>query len=190
MYDEGNHKGVSNLKIHFYDDYNTEDTSITTTPISYQIPYGYVRNYDSDTTNNSGSSSNYDYALITVKDDLSAYVNFDIGVVRENIVSQNPEIYVTGFGGAGRDVDKEEIDKNLIGNKSTGHDKLWSTPFTQYYINYKADQVPGDSGGPVYLDMGESKTVIGIATYSEPNSLYNYGTRITTDILRFIYQHE
>ena len=190
LYNEDSHKGETILKIHFYDDYNVEDTSVTATPISYQIPYGYVRNYDSDTTNNLGSSSNYDYALITVEEDLSQYINFNIGVVRESIASKNPEIYVTGFGGYGDKIDENNVDPNLIHTKSTGHDKLWNSPFGNYFINYKSDQIPGDSGGPVYIYINGSKTVIGIATYSSSTHKYNIGNRITTDILQFIYHHK
>ncbi len=177
LYDEDNHKGVSNLQIHFYDDYNVEDTSVTATPISYQIPYGYVRNYDSDTTNNLGSSSNYDYALITVEEDLSEYINFNVGVLRDDVTSIQPDmrLYVTGFGSSN--------DKEINSNKSTGVGSI--TSIGNYMIGHNVDTKAGDSGAPIYTYINNKKIVVGIHAYSG-----NSAIRFTTDVLQFIYQHE
>ncbi len=190
LYDEDNHKGVSNLQIHFYDDYNDEDTSISATPISCHIPYEYVRNYDNDTTNDDSLYVNYDYGLITVEQDLSQYINFDLGVLRTDVITQNPNIkfYAMGFGG-------KDSKKETFGTRYSCEGTLTtSSPITPYLVYFNNDCVGGDSGGPVYIDSNGFKTAIALFTYQDgldpTKSRYNLGTRITTDILQFLYNNE
>ncbi|MGN1411270.1 MAG: trypsin-like serine protease [Oscillospiraceae bacterium] len=161
--------------------YDSDDNpiSIGITPLKYHIPQEFAENEE--------DKSNYDYAIVTVQEDLSAYVNFKLGVAKNDIYSKNPnvDIYVTGFGWGGTNVNPD-----LIGVKSTGKGNLiGSNTMTTYNIRYTTDIIGGDSGSPVYVLNSDSsiRTVIGINT-SQTNS-YNFGKRITTDILQFVYNN-
>ena len=120
----------------------------------------------------------------------SAEDSFDLGVMRD-CMSRTKPVYVTGFGGNGGG--DPSIDPSLIGTKSTGVGTLSPVDVTyvgnwRYAIYYNTDIVAGDSGAPVYVTNTDgTKTVIGINNYS--GSTYNQGTRITTDILHFVYNN-
>lgn len=177
LYDDTNHKGVTNLKISFYDEYNQKDTSIPATPMSYHIPYNYIQS----------KSCDYDYALITVQEDLSQYINFNLGVLRDDVVNYNPEIelYATGFGG-------DHSESATIGTKYTCYGTLaTNNPVRDYTVYYDNDSVGGDSGGPVYINSNGNKTAIALFTAQDNIKPYEYnlGTRITTDILQFVYNN-
>lgn len=156
-----------NLEFRYYSDHDTVDTSVNITPIEYHIPEKYTED----------RNANYDYALITVKEDLSEYINFNVGVLRDEVLSKNPnlKIYVTGFGSS------KTADINL--KRSTGVGTL--TSVADYRIMYNTDTSDGNSGSPIYIDTNGTKTVIGIHT-----SAGNSGIRFTTDILNFIYNHK
>ena len=169
----------TNLQFKIFSNYNTE-SNVQITPTSYHIPAMYVSWPD---------SWKYDYAIVTVQENLKNYnnhnyINFDLGLIR-NEVSFNRTVYVTGFGGNGQNITPELADV-----KSTGSGSFLSTPDTvkNYAFYFNTDMVPGDSGGPVYVQNTDgSKTVIGICAYE--GGSFNQATRITNDILHFIYNN-
>ena len=97
----------------FYNEQNGVDSYIQLTPIEYHIPAGYVDNL-ANTSNY--EEEKYDYALITVQDNLSQFVNFYLGVPESNILSKNYDTYITGV--------TNETYSPIHHNKVTAFDKL------------------------------------------------------------------
>lgn len=178
IYNKNTSNIITNFDFEIYDDYNTP-SNITITPTAYHIPTNYVN----DTVN----GWKYDYAIVTIEEDLSSYINFDLGVIRQRI---SKPIYVTGFGN-----DAEGVATSLENTKSTGIGTLspLNTPFDlsywDYAIYYTTDAVEGNSGSPTYIvNTDGTKTVIGIN--SNGNNRFNQAIRITTDILHFVYSND
>lgn len=164
----------TNLRFKIFDNYNTE-SNISITPSAYHIPSMYVSGPD---------SWKYDYAIVKVNENLSNYINFDLGVMRNEVPLSKP-VYATGFGGNAQNITPELADV-----KSTGVGSFSSTPnnVINYAFYFNTDIVPGDSGGPVYVQNPDgSKTVIGICAYE--GGTFNQATRITNDILHFAYNN-
>ena len=181
-----NSKAISNLEFKVCNSRN-EKTRVAITPIEYQLPAKFVNaEFDVESTKVDKERSKYDYAIITVEEDLSKYVNFNLGVVRNELYTTNANsqklLFATGFGGSGTNVNKE-----LIDIKSTGDGFLTDVP-TKYNLRYDIDNIGGDSGGPIYANVKGKQTVIGIVTSSGIND--NGGVRLTTDILNLIYHHK
>ena len=126
----------------------------------------------------------YDYALITVEEDLSNYAIFNLGVALDSIANKIPStsVSVSGF--------PKEFGGTIV-NTAIEHAMYTGTGSVEsiddYDIEYTVDTSGGDSGGPVYLetsfDNKEYFTVIAIHTNVSGNK--NEGTRITTNILHF-----
>ena len=175
-------KTFNNLQFKIFSDHDTQ-SSINITPVEYQLSEKYV--------NSLGSNVNYDYAIITVKEDLSDYINFNLGVVRNELYTNDSYskklLFVTGFGCGTTMVG---VNPELIGIKSTGDGFLVSTP-SSYRLYYDVDTINGDSGGPIYANVKGKQTVIGIHTNGiATDGEYNKGIRLTTDILNLIYHHK
>ncbi|MDE6677430.1 MAG: trypsin-like peptidase domain-containing protein, partial [Ruminococcus sp.] len=64
---------------------NSGSVVLNATPVEYHIPVNYP------------SIDGYDYALISVKEDLSSYPHFEIGVALDNVAGANAKI--SGFPG-------------------------------------------------------------------------------------------
>lgn len=169
-------QALSNLEFKVCDKYG-ETSAIPITPIEYQIPQKFVTN------TNSSEYSKYDYAIVTISQDLSDYINFNLGVVRNELYTTNANskklLFITGFGGY-----NDKANEELINIKSTGDGFLTSTP-TSYRLFYDIDTIGGDSGGPVYANVNGKKTVLAVHT-----SGGNSGIRLTTNILNLIYNHQ
>lgn len=146
---------------------NSGNVTMHATPVQSHIPVNYVNN----------SSTNYDYALITIKEDLSAYACFNLGVPLDSFVNGNSAVTVTGFPGDY--------------NTHTTHMKYSSNGIicggNNSLIYYSADTIGGNSGGPVYLTesaYGQTYYTV-VAIHTNGVSSQNYGTRITTDLIHF-----
>lgn len=151
------------------------------TPIEYHIPINFISKLSSVSGTNE-----YDYALITVEEDLSDYACFDLGVMLDDFTTSGTTLSVTGF---------PQIVENTIVNSVNNHNMytgegiiLSQNDFSfDLQLTYTNDVTGGNSGGPVYLT--ESRCgytyyiVIGINTTSL--TAYNLGTRITTDLIHF-----
>ena len=86
------------------------------------------------------------------------------------------------------------VNPNMINVRSTGSGSLVTTPDTtsNYELRHNVDMVGGDSGGPLYVINSDlTKTAIGINVRHDPSSpsQYNCATRITPDILSFVYNN-
>lgn len=169
------------------DDLNIVDENneaIPLTPVSAHIREDFVNS----TVN--GYSCDYDYALITVEEDLSGYAMFNLGFATRSYVSKKGAVIVAGFPQA--EVDGYEGSKWGVRFQAKGN----ITGYSGSILKYNADSAPGDSGGPVYVEEGvydgtklqEYKTVIAINVAQE--STVNDGVRITPDIMRFYCGNE
>ena len=136
----------------------------------------------------------YDYALITVEEDLSEYACFDLGLATDGMMSDSQKLYSTGFPsklGNNKNVQKRFTGEGFMKPNI-------NLPFPERRICYDIDSTGGNSGGPVYVKntIGTTTyyTVVGINAYSidaDNNGSYyddndlNSGTRITTELLHF-----
>lgn len=165
---------------------DTDNSVIDTlSPTYLHIPYQF-------TTLTNIYSPTYDYALITVEEDLSDYGMFHLAVAQDSYISNLGSVVVSGFpqesayppGYSGSDYG--------LRFKAVGNLMNYINSFN---IHYDADMSNGDSGGPVYVEEGKYisgtlysyKSVIGINV--SQNTSYNCGVRITDDILRFYYEN-
>lgn len=138
----------------------------------------------------------FDYALITVEEDLSEYACFDLGIPTDGMMSDSQKLYCTGFSDIIADGEHDDGDVNTL----TKHERFTgegfmkpdaNEPFPEREIYYDIDTRPGNSGGPVYVKntIGNTTyyTVIGIHTRSANGDNYklNSGTQMTTELLHF-----
>ncbi len=130
----------------------------------------------------------YDYALLTVTEDLSDYEHFKLGeVINGSILSSIP-VSVCGF---------PINDTNTSDNVVITPGKLYIDTnniivSNNHCIYYKADTSSGESGGPVFVttryQIGtdsavETKTVIAI--HAAAGNTNNGGTRMNSELLKF-----
>lgn len=160
---------IKNIKITLFNENNSE-TEISAK--AAHVPELFV------TDNN----SNYDYALLTVNEDLTSYGTVGLGAVREGIENTSKLVNVAGFPYPRPDV------YSPIGlYTSSSVVKSVST----YRISYTADTSGGNSGGPIYVSMNDGTeeyiTVIGIHTSGGTQT--NSGIRITFPLLKFYKQN-
>lgn len=158
-----------------YDTYG--NISLQATPIEYHVFEKWV---------NGSTIDGFDYALITVEEDLSDYMCFNLGVMMDSFATTNTEIYVTGFPGL---VMNEEGNLVAANGMYTGEGYLVDNlefP-SQLRIAYTNDTTSGNSGGPVYITETRGNYTYNtvIAVHTTGAGTYNIGTRITTDLLHF-----
>lgn len=181
-YDYSNGKAVQISKILLFD--NNGNVTLEATPVQSHVPVKFI---------NAVSGGNYrttsDYALITVKEDLSAYACFNLGVPLDSFVNSNSVVTVTGFPGEWGKPGEE-----VIVNTATQHMMYSGNGIMNggdsSFIHYNADMTPGNSGGPVYITesaYGQTYYTVIAINISNPkvNPQYNNGTRITTDLIHF-----
>ena len=137
----------------------------------------------------------YDYALITVSDDLSDYVHFSLGAPYNATASNyaNVPIYVTGAPG---DIQPDDVTR-LFSAEGRVMDKMTNNPYitnSTDILCYDVDTSGGNSGGPVYTitkNMNNSTYIYtAIAIHSGGASDYqNWGSMITNYQLQFYYNN-
>ena len=160
--------------------YNSDGTvNAVYNAVNYHLPQKFISGF---------GGAEYDYAVITVAEDLSSYKCFNIGVCRDNLKNINPDIYVTGLSG-----DPSPSKPQLNGNIVTGSGKFTKNvnndTILPKVLHYNTDMVGGTSGGPIYVkDSNGVMTVIGINTGADP--VCNFGRRIDSNVLHFIYNND
>lgn len=178
--------------------YNGELSNIDLTAVEAHIPAQYNPN-ESVTE----YKYKYDYALITVEEDLSEYVHFNLGEAYSVNASNysNIPIYVTGSP-----YNSPSGDSNTYARLYTGEGRAISkyvnttTPVSNTdVLNYDTDMQQGCSGGPVYTVTvnninGQSSytyTVIAINSFETPpdngnvQGMGNGGALITKYLMQF-----
>ncbi|MCM1270175.1 MAG: trypsin-like serine protease [Ruminococcus flavefaciens] len=143
------------------------------------------------------SDNIYDYALITVEEDLSDYMQFDLGTVLNYSPSRNIAVTNTGFpqyiyvGNSKTTVNDGDKKHNMY--SSTG--SIVRTKDKYFY--HTVDTSGGDSGSPVYytetINGQTYYTVVGIHVRRDTDPSddidANEATRITTELIRFYKQN-
>ena len=152
--------------------------SLEATPVQYHLPAIY--------TTFTEYSTNSDYALITVKEDLSDYACFDLGVPLASFNSKNATVSASGFPVKIKQNGKEIlVNANNLHMMYTGNGKVLSGDDS--FINHTADMTGGNSGGPLYITESLNGrtyyTAIAINIAVSPD--YNVSYRITTDLIHF-----
>lgn len=167
------------------------------TPVEVHVPTEYINCINTPNVPYEKYHWAFDYALITVEEDLSEYANFNLAVSLDSFYPSTnvngPELKITGFP---QYISGSEDNTNSCHNKYTG------SGFAKYYTNlssynefktlvyYDVDASSGNSGSPVYYDeifKGNTyHSVIAIHTAGEYwASGTNSGVRITEDLISF-----
>lgn len=158
-------KKISTIK--FYN--NNGAVEYTASAVNYSLPSDYA------------SSSPTDYALITVNSNLSAYNVFGRGYALDRAISEEADVYVTGFSGD-------------LGYESTGPGELKNSTSGFNELKHSCDTNPGASGAPIYADVVYNGihyyVVIGIHTSGTYNGViqhqYNSGVRMCPNIWNLV----
>lgn len=137
-----------------------------------------------------------DYAIIKVKEDLSAYGEVFLGLGTDESI-KNTTLYSLGYA---KDANNRMVLKTASGKVNSATERMY---------NCSIDIYGGTSGGPVYSQcifgvpgstdpvkkVQTYKTVVGISVvvFYDPNTQYIYSssaTRITPEILQFAYDNK
>ena len=165
-------KTLSGIKL-----FNANGTvALTATPVEIHVPKNYIT-----------VGCNYDYALITVEEDLTSYMCFDMGVIMDYNSNVPITVTATGFPQTLPNIPNSSND----GNNHYMYSGTGSvTGTTTRRVSYNADTSDGESGCPIYVSESSNGyvhySVIAIHTNGGDT---NSGVRINSDILRFIFQN-
>ncbi len=151
------------------------------------------------------SYSVYDYALITVSEDLSTYCCFDCGMILNNgLLNNTTQISVTGFP-TQADTDGDGVLETV--NTLTQNNEYTAIGFATNYFSgtndaivnfsHTADTSGNDSGSPIYhsstFGSQSFSTVLGVHNGSiHYNYVYmnqNYGARMKPELFRFYFNN-
>ncbi len=187
VYNSATSSGNSSIKIRLFDTNGVVEHIYDA--VETHIPYNYIASV--------GDGVNkYDYALLTVEEDLSEYMCFELGVALDSASESGKTVLNTGFPtyvngeyvnmgntlytmyssqGNLLDISDEDVDEH-------SYDRTRQ-------LFYDNDTTGGNSGGPVYVTESYNGRVYHtiVAIHSSTSETYNYniGIRITTDLLRF-----
>lgn len=143
----------------YYYDKNGNRESLT--PVEYHIPFDYI-------TKTGTTIYDSDYALITVEENLSNYMSFNLGMITD--YANNLPINTVGFP------------DNGIKMKSSG--TITNTTNWEYIFEHNADTSTGQSGSPIFaietVNGSTYNTVVGIHVAG-----FNTGVRFTPHNLKF-----
>ena len=122
-----------------------------------------------------------DYSLITVKEDLSDYMSFNLGMVTDYADDEQIEVSVVGYPMTVGTDDKANTDRMHRKYVGKGNVRFVNNKFR---MGYTADTSGGNSGSPVYVTEIVNGvtyyTVVGIHTHEGNN-----GVRLTPETLKF-----
>ncbi len=181
LVDSDNFSRSAITDIKFFNSNGVEE-DFDVTPVEYHIPNDYiVKNQN----NPYKYFNTYDYALITVQEDLSDYNIFNLGMMTDTF-SEAQTISVTGFSGDNNSFDVHNM------YTANGHFDCYKNSQNGYVsdvFEHNADTKGGNSGGPIYIIESVNGnvyfTVVGIHVGYKYISNNNVGTRINSDILKF-----
>lgn len=186
---------------------NNGINTLTATPVECHVPWSFISNaYEGI------YAPSYDYALISVEEDLSDYMCFNLGVALNSAITNETNINVSGFPYyvEGIKVNDNTHDQMYWASGSLGEweDYINASYYTANHLNddrmffYNVDTSGGNSGGPIYItkDVYDKNgnnhqvyyDVIGINTSSVYTlgdyGIVSMGTRMNSELLRF-YLH-
>ena len=159
------------------------NVTLEATPVQVHIPVKFITS-----TQNAGNKykMDSDYALITVKEDLSAYACFDLGMPLASFNSKNATVSASGFPERIKQNDEEiVVNTNNLHTMYTGNGQVLNG--NDKFINHNSDTTSGNSGGPLYITESLNErtyyTAIAINIVESPD--YNISYRMTTDLIHF-----
>lgn len=167
-----NAKIISSILL--FDSYGQVDKTVQ--PVEIHVPQNYLPN----------SPQSYDYALITVNQDISNYMCFDLGVSIDYNSNLTLPVTITGFPSG----------LNYNPNNTSSNHYMYSgngviNGSTSRTLEYSMYTYGGDSGSPVYVTESSNgythNTVVAIHTNGLLDQTYHSGVRINSEILRFAY---
>lgn len=152
----------------------------TLTPVEYHFPNSYLTPHYYSATNPE-TTDGYDYALISVEEDLSDYISIEPGLALDTYQNSGDTIFTTGF--------PVSIDYEYVNQIVTNSNIILPTnsqnmdPLSILHYNC----APTSSGAPLYRN---TYTAIGVcnAGYGESTD-EGCATRFTRDILQFLYNN-
>lgn len=184
VYNYSSSKGKSLTEILLFD--SNGNISLHATPVEMHVPNIYINLLSS-----TSGTNQYDYALITVEEDLSDYACYNLGSTMDSIFTNNQAISVTGFP---QQINKGSTNVQNV-NDHTNHYMYTGTgsilnkhPFGNYeQLFYDVDVTEGKSGGPVYATESRNGNTYFtvLAINAAVGYEWNIGTRINTDIIHF-----
>lgn len=185
-------------------DSNNNIVSTYVTPVKIHVPYNwmeFLQNPNSTFhTNNEYYHWSYDYALITVEQNLHSYKKCNLSIALDDFYpasndtnpSDNASVSVTGF---------PQYINGVLKNNKTTHNLYTGTGVTLPYTNmnyqgenpygrlmfYDTDISSGNSGSPVYYtETYNSKVYFDVVAICTAQKGYaNVGLRINEDMLKF-----
>lgn len=168
-----------------------QEPYLEASPVYAHIPCNFIDNISSTSDTN-----NYDYALITVEEDLSDFMMFELGVGLNSAATNTKAVKVSGFPG--------EYNSGYNHYMYCGSGTLTTNVNSNYIFSHNVDTTPGNSGSPVFITESyinnannnysiiNKKVVIAIHVASTknynttpPTTLYNRSIRITDELLHF-----
>lgn len=171
--DDVDTNGFTNNLAIVYDDNNIAHNL---TISSIHIPENYYLYKDNNEYFNYRYT--YDYALVTVEEDLSQYGSMQLGVATDEFIQTGKDISVAGFPAGYRE--RHSISGTIKPDSNIEPD---------YRLRFDTSIRGGYSGGPIYyIEDDKSKTVIGILTHHVKNS--SSGPRISSTLLHFYYNND
>lgn len=152
------------------------ENSIGINVISAHVPSEYINN----------KFDEYDYAILTVSEDLSQYGCYLLGMVTDSIMQKNVPIHSLGY---------------YINTLKISHGTITESN-NDLLCNFNVYTYEGSSGGPFYVEssfgiQGTTNEDYQIKTYRTAISIvqgaasdHMFGTRITPVIMQFAYDNE
>ncbi len=177
IYNENTGTYAQNMRVSLYNNSGTfvKQLDKTNTTIQAHIPDNYVTIGD--------DNYQYDYALITVSEDLSDYEHFELGELLDSAVGSTMPINVCGYS---------------EGTLKIGEGSILNV--YERHFEYDTDALGGDSGGPVFVptvyaigtELHYINTVVGIHTYTVGGNtpICNFGTLMTPEMRQFYLYNE
>lgn len=133
----------------------------------------------------------YDYALITVQEDLSNYPIFELGVY-DSMLDKDVAATITGFPGL---IKNNSTGENIRVNNAENLHTMYSgngivLSSNGFKITHNIDTSNGNSGGPLYITERYKDKVkyvaFGIHNLGvESGDTYNHAVQINSDIIKF-----
>lgn len=190
VYQNSTGKAYENIKVKLFNSNGT--TAMTCNAVEAHVPMKHIE------TSGSGDNgtSKWDYALISVNEDLSAYMQYDLAVARDYAITNNLSVSNTGF--------PQIVNNTTVNTRNTdcmysssGHlvdvqtDRWGCDSKREIFISN--DTTGGNSGSPVYITESYNGqiyyNVIGLVymsnLYIEGVEGNNRAIRMTTSLLRF-----
>lgn len=161
--------------------FNNNSSFSYLTAVEMHIPQPYVN-----------GNNNYDYALITVEEDLSDRMQFNIGVALDEASENEIAVKSTGFPSV---VNNQTVNSSNYHRMYTGEGELLVNNYNpdNYDLSRRLfHSIPhdnGSSGSPIYytetFNGNTYYTVIGIDTAHNSAGQLGIATKITPEILKF-----